>query len=301
MALSACGSLTDVHDRELAEHGSLAFPIAAYHDDLSKMDVPWHWHDEWEFAIVSEKEAEFLLENRKIPLKTGDGIFINTRALHGAVGNGRLHSAVFHQRLVGGNTESIFWQQLVQPLLLDEGLRYLILRQEVEWEVRVLSEFEAAWQDMKNEPEDFENEIRYHISKAMRIIVENCDFTETKLSAQELEEADRIRKMLDYIEAHYKDEITLQDISDTVSVSTSACLRCFKKTLGVSPMQYVKQYRIRKAADLLENTNMTARDIALDCGFNDVSYFTKTFRERYGCTPGEYRKNKVQKQEDRAD
>ncbi len=294
MALSACGALTNIHDRELEEHGSIEFPIAAYHDDLVKFQVPWHWHEEWEYAIATEKEAVFLLENDRVRLQPGEGIFINAKALHGVEGSGRLHSAVFHQRLIGGNPESIFWQKLVQPLLSDERFRYLALRPDSPWQARVLREFETAWQLLQNEPEDFENEVRYRISKGIGILVNNCNFSTSKLSDQELAEAERIRVMLEYIEAHYREEIQVQDIADTAAVSPSVCLRCFQKTLGTSPMQYVKQYRIRKAAGLLEKTNLTAKDIAFDCGFNDVSYFTKIFREQYGCTPAAYRKKKLE-------
>ncbi len=289
MALSSCGGLADIHDKELVKHGDMAFPIAVYHDDLPKYEVPWHWHDEWEYAIATEGNLEFLLENRRIQLHPGDGIFINARALHGVAGEGRLHSAVFHQRLIGGSADSIFHQRLVQPLLSDDRIRYLPLRREVLWENEVLQTFETAWQLMKDEPEDFELDVRNLLTKAMNILVKNCDFATTKLSEQELAETERIRTMLDYIENHYREDFTLQDLADQVSLSTSVCLRCFKKTLGESPMQYVKQYRIRKAADLLKTTNLTARDIALDCGFNDVSYFTKSFREAFGTTPREYR------------
>ncbi len=290
MALSACSNLTDIHDREMTEHGSVAFPIAIYHDDLTIRDVPWHWHDEWEFAIVSEGEAEFRMENGRIPLKTGEGIFVNSKALHGVEGKGRLHSGVFHPRLIGGNGESIFHEQIVQPMMSDKGIRYILLHPSVDWENHILFELEKTWEILRDEPEDFENEVRYHISKAMGILVRNCDFTEKKLSEQELLKAEQLRKMLEFIEAHFQEDITLTEIAEAVSISTSACLRSFKATLGVAPIQYLKQYRIRKAAKLLETTNLTAGDVAMECGFNDVSYFTKTFREMYGCTPKAYQR-----------
>lgn len=59
--------------------------------------------------------------------------------------------------------------------------------------------------------------------------------------------------------------------------------------LGITPIQYVKQYRIEKAAELLLSTSMKIGEIGADCGFSDTSYFTKTFREIKHCTPREYR------------
>ena len=52
----------------------------------------------------------------------------------------------------------------------------------------------------------------------------------------------------------------------------------------------VKNLRLEKAAEILKTTRKTAKEAALDCGFNDVSYFTKAFRERMGVTPGEYQR-----------
>ena len=75
-------------------------------------------------------------------------------------------------------------------------------------------------------------------------------------------------------------------------MSESECLRCFRAMLGTTPIQYVKQLRIQKAAELLLSTGRRVADIAAQCGFQDASYFTRTFREHRGCSPAEYRRNR---------
>ena len=69
----------------------------------------------------------------------------------------------------------------------------------------------------------------------------------------------------------------------------SECLRCFHNTIGTTPIQYLKSFRIKKAAELLTNTDLKIVDIGIMCGFQDMSYFAKTFRNIYGCTPSKYR------------
>ncbi len=294
MKRTVCNSATDSHGKELVRHGSLQFPIACYADELERQSVPWHWHEEMEFAFVTAGKVTFLLENARLELGPGDGIFVNARALHGVEQTRepdvQFFSAVFHPRLVGGSMESVFWQKLIQPLLQDRAFPYLHLKQEVPWQRQVLDCFRAVWHAAAEESWDYENKVRYELSRALAMIHQQ-EMTETsRLSCQDGVNSARIRTMLEFIEQHYTHDITVEDIASSASVSASVCLRCFKEMLGVTPIQYVKQLRLGKASELLRETTIPVKDIALSCGFGDVSYFTKTFREKHGCTPSGYRK-----------
>ncbi len=291
MALSVCSVQTDLHDQELKKHGDPAFPIACYADNLEVDKVPWHWHDEWELIVITEAPAEVFVENHRIPLKAGDGIFINTKALHAISeeSTGKLHSAVFHPRLVGGNTDSHFWTSLVSPLLSNDSARYFVLQQDVEWEQNVMTHFMKAWEAVAEEPDDYQNLTRYELSAALHTLVKHADFEESSLSAQELANANRIRTMLEYIEANYNEDLTVEKIAESISASESVALRCFQQMLHTSPIQYVKEVRLKKAAEQLLNTHKSAKEVAMDCGFNDISYFTRAFKKAYGVTPGQYR------------
>ena len=123
MALSPCCTELDENGRELNAHGTAAFPIACYHDQLEIDPVPWHWHEELEVLVVTEGTVLAAAGGEKCALPVGDGIFINAGVLHAdwpasAVPCG-LRSMVFHPRLVGGSADSVFWQKYLQPLLTD--------------------------------------------------------------------------------------------------------------------------------------------------------------------------------------
>ena len=115
MALSVCRTVIDDFARELLKHGTAAFPIACYHDDLQTEPVPWHWHEELEVLVVSEGTILATAAGEKYRLEKGEGLFINAGVLHGDwplnAGPCRLHSMVFHPRLVGGSPDSVFWQK----------------------------------------------------------------------------------------------------------------------------------------------------------------------------------------------
>ena len=121
MALAECNTTVDKTGRELLAHGTIAFPIACYHDDFRICDVPWHWHEEWEAVFITQGNCLVAAGSQKFRLQAGEGFFIHSGALHGCwdteTSGCRFHSLVFHPRLIGGSLDSIFHQQFVQPLL----------------------------------------------------------------------------------------------------------------------------------------------------------------------------------------
>ncbi len=292
MAISPCNTTTDVYQRELLEHGSLFFPIACYADNLMVDSVPWHWHDEFEYAIAWAGEPVFYVEKTCVQLQPGDAIFINAGVLHAAdslvATKTDLHSAVFHPRLISASQDTVFWEKLVAPLLKDSAFRYVVLKADTPWQQKVLEEFHAAWNTVADEPDDYENMVRFHLSSALRLLVCNSPILSQPLSEQERIDAQRMRIMLEYIHENYTDELTIQKIAQTANVSESVCLRCFHQIMGNTPIQYIKKLRLEKAAQMLRSTSMTAKEVALTCGFNDVSYFTKAFKEKTGYTPKAY-------------
>ncbi len=292
MALSLCETRIDSQGRELVLHGTALFPIACYHDDLTKDMVPWHWHDEMEALVVTEGTAAVTAGTEKYTLQQGEGCFINSGILHAAWnaahGPCRFHSIVFHPRLVGG-IDSIFWQNYVSPLLGNSLLKSVYLDGSQGWHQAVLGAIEDAWQNCTAEPRGYELWVREALSRLVFQLSGHCPVIRQP-SEKELRDGERIKTMLQYVQDHYGEELHISQIADSALVSESECLRCFRNTVGMPPIRYVKQFRIQKAAQLLGSTQLKIADIGAKCGFSDISYFTKTFRELKGCTPGEYRK-----------
>ena len=94
--------------------------------------------------------------------------------------------------------------------------------------------------------------------------------------------------MLSCIHSHYGSELSTAAIAASASVSESECLRCFRSTIGTTPIQYLKQYRIQQAAHLLKETPEKVSEIASRCGFSDGQYFSKVFKKTLEITPIEY-------------
>ncbi|MGL5258080.1 MAG: helix-turn-helix domain-containing protein [Proteocatella sp.] len=295
MALSICNSKTNQLGRELVEHGNGLFPVACYHDNLIKADVPWHWHDEWEFIIVSKGTAIISIENAKYTVKCGEGFFINAGILHAAKPADDsvclFHSIVFHPRLVGGSIDSIFWHSYVNPILTNPSMKYIYLDLTENWHTESINAVESAWQNCVSEPFGYELKVRAFLSELIANLTNYRPILNTKPSEKVIRDNERIKIMLQYIQEHYDEPITVSELASKAMISESECLRCFRNTIGTPPIQYLKQFRIQKASELLISTSYKISKVSELCGFQDVSYFVKTFREIKGKTPSEYRKD----------
>ncbi|MCI8598406.1 MAG: AraC family transcriptional regulator [Lachnospiraceae bacterium] len=293
MALFPCNAVIDERGHESNFHET-AFPIGCYHDNLVEDPVLWHWHDELEAVVVEEGVCTFTVDSEKHTLKKGEGIFINADFLHTAIEDTnagcRLHSITFHPRLVGGSLDSIFWQKYLQPLLMDTSFRCISLSQDTDWQKEALDAIESTWQTGVLESPGYEFQVRNFLSHLIWLIVTHLPLSQTAPSEKSLRDGERIKTMLQYIHEHYSEEITTSQIAGSAMISSSECLRCFRSTIGTTPIQYVKQYRILQAAKLLTSTTQKIIDIGTLCGFQEMSYFAKSFKEQMGSTPSEYRK-----------
>lgn len=297
MALSECTAQIDAQGRELIPHGTLLFPAACYHDNLLSLPVPWHWHEELEALWVSEGSVLMAAGTEKFHLRQGQGFFVNAGVLHAVWADSektsqssRLHSMVFHPRLIGGSPDSIYWQHYLRPLLQNPSLKYTLLDTQNPWQSKALSCLEAAWQSCVSEEAGYEFQVREFLSSMVLQIFLHASSEKKELSERALRNTERVKLMLNFIRKHYAEDLNVSRIAASAGISESEALRCFRSTIGEPPMRYLRRFRIQEAAGLLASTEQTAAEIGAFCGLPDASYFTKLFREQTGYTPAEYRK-----------
>ena len=101
-----------------------------------------------------------------------------------------------------------------------------------------------------------------------------------------------IRKAMAYIHAHYSESITREEIAEHVGISADYLTDCFRQELGITPITYIRRYRIRQACELLQNSEQSITQIGLAVGFSDSAHFTRTFQREMKVTPRAYRRNR---------
>ena len=107
----------------------------------------------------------------------------------------------------------------------------------------------------------------------------------------------RIQKALILIEKKFRDKILLQDLADAVDLSAFHFQKLFKKETGESPAACIARIRLDRAAHLIRvNENLSLTKIALDCGFNSPSSFSRAFAQKFGTSPSQFKQQRLDHQ-----
>ena len=266
-----------------------AYPYVCHHVDLQKTAVPWHWHEALEFCLVLEGTVKVSTINHVLTFRKNEAFFMNSNILASmAESDGCLiDSHLFHPVFLSGHFKSVFETKYLNPVIQNRQLEIVALRGENENQRRVISKLRQLSRQQKEEDQEFQT--RNLLSEIWLLLLEEIK-TMDSTAYTAAKNPDRILSMVAFIQENFAEKLTLEDIAASASVSTRECLRCFKESIQQSPMDYLIEYRIRTARKLLETTDLSVTEIALRCGFNSPSYFTKQFHRICGMTPAACRK-----------
>jgi AraC-like DNA-binding protein len=134
--------------------------------------------------------------------------------------------------------------------------------------------------------------VRSELSRFWALLFQNTEEIRAQNTEKNNSDMERLKEMILYIQANYAERIMLDDIAAAAGISPRECMRCFQRCLGNSPVNYLNDHRLHMAAEKLLTTAETVTEVSENCGFSSVSYFSKAFRLKMGCTPLEYRKGK---------
>lgn len=280
---------------ELYSHGTLGFPCGCYYSTPLTAEVPWHWHEEMEFVHFREERMLYLAGGERFVGRPGDGVFVNGGVPHSelpidgvACAEGSL---VCHPKMLYGDRSSALWTRYFRHLFVVGAPQVVRLKRDGEpWEREAIALTREAWEAVANEDEFFEETCRANLTRVCLLIVTHVQPTLTKAeSVTLLRNTDRIKDMIRFVETHYDEEVTIDQIASAGGVSQREAQREFQELVGMRPMEYLVDHRLFVASQLLKTTDAGIGEIAVGCGFSSQSYFTKRFRERYGHTPSHHR------------
>lgn len=282
---------TDDTLRETAIHGSPDYPFKYYLENIKDFDlgcVDWHWHTEVEFVYIRDGSATFNIGADRMVLSEGMGLFINSSIVHRFESDSDciIPNIVFSPELIA-EKDSLLFKKYIEPVI-SSSESYLMLEPENP-EGRVCI-------DLLNEVFDEQNNDNVDELRTVSLLMELWRHIyllsvreKGSVPVSSKSNQARLQIMMQFIYDNFRQNLTLNDIAGSVSISPSSALLIFRNYIHTTPVLYLIEYRLKYAASLLATTEMKIEAVADETGFNSCEYFCRKFKQLYNATPTEYR------------
>ncbi|CUQ16296.1 AraC family transcriptional regulator [Clostridium baratii] len=276
--------------KENKQHGTFDFPIEFYHvtPNHSRYNMPYHWHTECEIIRILEGEFVLFIDEDKIVARKNDILFIHGGIFHGGLPNNCIYECiVFDMKLLLKDNHACT-KQIYDIINHNKVIAPKLPSNIKDLNTCCTSLFESM--RLKNIGYEFitQGSLYYLIGTILenKLYMKNDNHTK-KTKERFLQ----FKNVITLIENKYQNPLTLEDLSRASGMSPKYFCRFFHEMSHKTPIEYLNYYRIEIACEQLLATELSITEIALNCGFNDVSYFIKTFKKYKGLTPKKYLKS----------
>jgi len=236
-----------------------------------------HWHEHHEFVYITNGTGVFIINGERLSVDVGDLIVAAPNTLHALLSERGVDYYCLLIRpdfFAGDNIDTLSFKNCVKG---DTAVGEMFVELEGEYAN------EATASDIMKKSIVYKlaaylarNHRRSHLSK------EDIEWRSAALT--------RMRKVEDFVSQNYQNKISTAHLSKIFYMSESHFCRLFKKTVGISPIDYINEYRVGKAELLLQKTDLPIITIAAEVGFEDANYFSRVFRKIKKLSPSEYRR-----------
>ncbi|AOZ94105.1 AraC family transcriptional regulator [Paenibacillus crassostreae] len=287
--------------KENRVHGNPMYPVSIYPnvEQLNGQSIlDCHWHDEMEFIVVRQGSATFQINMSYYEVNAGEAIFVNSGELHAGYverdhGVPCIFSAVvFSPDLLLSHAFDIVQEKFIDPLLKKQLLPPPHIKRTESWEIDILHYLDIILTENENKAPTCELTTKAHLYLILANMANHMQQS-TRSNPNPIgshEKVERIKIVLNYIHDHYPESLKLKDLASEINMSEGHFCRFFKQMVQKTPIDYMNNYRIQKACKLLENSDKKIVDIAMDVGFDNLSYFITVFKNHKNCTPSAYKK-----------
>ncbi len=276
---------------ETKQHGTADFPFELYEIDHThpKYEMAMHWHYNVEIIRVKKGELLITLDNKKILAKKGDIVFVNSETLHGATPSDCEYDCVVF------NLAFLKTGNVACDSFLDSLLNHNAVVLEKITSLAGKTAINKLFSALKTRENGFQFIVFGAVNELIGSLKENIDYSYKidGLTQKDEKNVAKLKRILSFIRDNFDKELTLDDMANASGLSTKYFCSFFKNMTGKTPFGYLNDYRIERASRKLLGSDLPITQIAFSCGFNDLSYFIKTFKKIKGCSPKLYRKNLI--------
>lgn len=281
---------------EMQFHGDIRFHLRLHEmtkEPFWPEPVPPHWHEEYEFLVITNGTGTASLNTRTTHIAAGDVLFINAGMVHSFRGEENdplgFFALDFGRELLSSYGNDDIQQKYISRQANGELIfRDHFRREDPIWE-SIHTPLEEIHVLCTQNMEENELLIKSDLLRIWHYLCRDSESTAFSLKKKDDEKVLLIKQILQYIQGNYAQNLTLSGLAEQFHMSEGQFCRFFKSQIRMTAIEYLNYYRIGVACDRLKEGPAPISDIALECGYNNISYFNRTFRRYMHCTPGEYR------------
>lgn len=280
-------------------HYDGSFPVSIWNygaDEAIEM-IYCNWHKEVEFIYVRRGTLNLYVDEKLNVIHTGEIGVVNTNRLHyglAAFGDRcEISVMVFNleqllvkdgyneRHLLAMAHDELWFPSVITPQMsIYTALTELMGQMNTCWALR---------------PCAFELKLKSLLLDLLFLFATNEKYLTSERewgTSKSREKKEKLLALTSYLNAHYSEEISISALAERMYMSKEALYKFTTSMTGCSPLAFINQFRLLKAATLLETTNLSVTDVCFQTGFSNVSYFIRCFRKMYGCTPKKFSSEK---------
>ncbi|MEK3881815.1 AraC family transcriptional regulator [Paenibacillus sp. PL2-23] len=283
--------------KESRTHGDEQHPFGMYWLNYGPGEhvIDCHWHEEAEIFYCMQGETLFQVDTDYFLVRAGEAVFVDGGDIHAAHAHGRdgcsFFSLVFDTNLLASANYDAVQEKLVLPLVERRGTfpRHIAGREP--YESQLLQHIAAMMESCRQQPEGFEGAVKGRLYLMLAdLAASGKRSSRMDSSRSESSKIERLKAVIAYIQHNYERQLRLSELAALIPMSEGHFSRFFKSMTRQSPMDYINSYRIRQAAELLREQERKISDIAMEVGYDNISYFIRVFRKVMHCSPSDFRK-----------
>lgn len=274
--------------QEQKTQGSFHFPIAYYHQSpvSPRYHMQLHWHTHYEILRILSGTFHLTLGNDTRVLKAGECVLITGGTLHGGTPRDCVYECiVFDFQLL--LRESLTNTRIIRDILTQ---KITIFPYITDYSPDILPLVTRLCHALSGKKEGYEVAAQGYFYLLISLLLEQHLYEENAFDTVSSDHLTSLKNVLTYIAKNYSEHITLDTLAKIAGMNPKYFCRYFKSITERTPIDYLNYYRIECACELLSTKDISIRETAISCGFNDESYFIKTFHKYKGTTPKQFLK-----------
>ncbi len=271
---------------ERKEQGAFNFPIAYYRQSpLSpRYHMQHHWHTHYEIIHIISGSFLLHLEKESHLYQAGDVLFIPGGALHGGTPYNCIYECiVFDLQIIMKDNHAC--SKIIKDIMLQKIFVNTHLSKKCN---DILPLITKLCDSLSSKETGYEFMVQGYMYHLFGIIVNKQLYEKEEIDRTSAERINSIKNVLIYISENYQNSITLENLSKIAGMNPKYFCRYFRNITDRTPIDYLNYYRIECACEMLSTKDISIKEAAISCGFNDESYFIKTFHKYKGTTPKQF-------------